>query len=230
MGVGLFVTATDTEAGKTFITAGLCRAFKNAGYKIGCCKPIATGETISSDALRLQEAALTDTPISAINPVILSHPIAPYNAALMESRDIDTAALVQHVRTIVDQHDISFIEGVGGVMVPLAPNYLLIDFMVELGLPVLIVSPAKLGTINHTLLTTTILKEKQLDTIGIILNLCMEDNIITESSVTALQQFSPVPIIAQIRYNKAYQKNYDFLAQSLEKKIDLKSLYDRLKK
>ncbi|HAR63301.1 MAG TPA: dethiobiotin synthase [Candidatus Margulisbacteria bacterium] len=229
MGKAFFITATDTEVGKTLVGAGLCRAFCKLGLNVGCCKPVATGESISSDAIRLQEASRSTDLMGVINPVLLKYPLAPMSSAELQNETIDIPDLLSRIKRIIQSHDISIIEGVGGIMVPLAENYLVLDLIADLGLQTIVVSPARLGTINHTLMTTTLLQQRGIEVTGIIYNLCLDDDITTDSSYQLINRLAKVPVIAKISYNKAYQKSYDQLANLLDKEINTRKLFETCK-
>ena len=156
---GLFVTATGTEVGKTFVTCGLLRAARRGGRPAAALKPILTGyaaeDASESDAGRLlaaQGATVDDAAIAAISPWRYAAPLSPDMAAAAEGRDAPTlAAVAAFCRAGLVQERLTLIEGIGGLMVPLDRHHTILDLAAELTLPILLVSPTALGAISHAL-------------------------------------------------------------------------------
>jgi len=154
----IFITATDTDAGKTYVTASLLRALKKTGRDVIGLKPIASGSegaAISSDVAALLKAQdLPDSAAPSINLYSFNAALAPSQAAAKEDQHIDPQTLLAWCEEQSKGHDISLIEGVGGLMVPLAENYLVCDWLDDMpDCEVLLVVRARLGGINHALLT-----------------------------------------------------------------------------
>ena len=100
---GIFITATGTEIGKTFIACGLARALKKQGVNVGVFKPFASGSR--DDALRLKKAAGVDDDIESINPIFLKYPLAPFASARLEKRKINTARILKIYKKLVRKYD-----------------------------------------------------------------------------------------------------------------------------
>lgn len=171
---GVFVTGTDTGVGKTVVTAALARHLHYRGLDVGVMKPAETGvddpARPGADASLLQWAASSTDDPTLIAPYRLRAPLAPSLAAEAESIRIDLAHLVATARSLSNRHDFTLIEGAGGLMVPLAGGLLVADLVVQLGLPLLIVCRAGLGTINHTLLTVHAARTMGIPLAGFIIN------------------------------------------------------------
>jgi len=166
VGISVFITATDTDAGKTFVTASLVRALAARGLKTCALKPVCCGrasEQMNPDInVLLQAQDMPGTQADAINLYDFTASAAPSQAAAEEGRHIDPETLVQWCDARIKKHDITLIEGVGGLMVPLAKNFLVSDWLAAMpGCVVLLVVRTRLGGINHALLTL-----KQLQLIG----------------------------------------------------------------
>ena len=167
---GLFVTATGTDVGKTFVTTGIIRALKSQGRKVDALKPVISGydpaTADASDAGRLLEALgwpVTPAQIDRISPWRFAAPLSPDMAARREGHAIDFAALVDFCRKAVARaEDALLIEGVGGVMVPLDDRHTVLDWMAALDLPVLLVTGSYLGTLSHTLTALEVLRGRGL--------------------------------------------------------------------
>jgi dethiobiotin synthetase len=184
----LFVTATDTEVGKTAVAAGLAAILRRRGRDVGVMKPVASGceeiergddgpdtraagaALVAADAVCLARAAGVDDPHERICPVRLRDPLSPNVAAEREGRTVDLGAVRAAFDELSRRHDCLIVEGIGGIMVPLVADFLVADLAAELGAPLLIVARAGLGTINHTLLTLHLARSRGLDVLGVLLN------------------------------------------------------------
>jgi len=154
----IFITATDTDAGKTYVTASLLRALISAGNKVIGLKPVASGRegaAISPDVAALLKAqCLPDSTAANINLYNFGAALAPSQAAAEEGQSIDPQALLGWCKERSKGYDISLIEGVGGLMVPLTDDYLVADWLNDMpDCEILLVVRARLGGINHALLT-----------------------------------------------------------------------------
>jgi len=154
----IFITATDTGAGKTYVTASLLRSLKGAGRDVIGLKPVASGSEgaeVSPDVAALLEAqGMPESVAVNMNLYSFDAALAPSQAAAKENRSIDPEKLLDWCEKQSRDHEISLIEGVGGLMVPLAKDYLLADWLHDMpDCEVLLVVRARLGGINHALLT-----------------------------------------------------------------------------
>lgn len=168
MARGIFVTATDTGAGKTHFCSLLLKKLRQAGVDAVGIKPFCCGDR--EDAERLQEACAGVVELGLVNPVWLRVPAAPYAAALVENRSLDVASALAAFETLSARHRFVVVEGVGGWRVPLTENLCLSGFAKQLGLPVLVVTANRLGAINHTQLTVDAIKASGPDCLGVVLN------------------------------------------------------------
>lgn len=151
---GLFVTGTDTEVGKSVVAASICAALAAAGERVAAFKPVVTGlddapGDFGHDHELLASVANAGQAPEDVAPYRFGPPVSPHLAADVALTTVEPAELVSAAR----RHDLLVAEGVGGLMVPLTPGYLVRDLALDLGLPVVIAARAGLGTINHTLLT-----------------------------------------------------------------------------
>src|SRR5207244_7716642 len=141
----IFITGTDTGVGKTFFACGLAALLRESGYRVGVMKPAETGcaerdgKLFPDDAIRLKEASGCQMPLETICPYQFSEPLAPSVAAERKGVRIDIDRLSDLYQTISSNHDITVVEGAGGLMVPLLPSYDYADFVRVLKLPVLVV-------------------------------------------------------------------------------------------
>ena len=191
---GVFVTGTDTGVGKTHFTALLTRTLRRQNVPAIALKPVASGDR--SDATLLSEALGGALPIPKINPIHFAAPLAPYAAATLENRPFPWDLLRSHWREISSSHPGPIlVEGVGGWRVPLDSTRTVREWAQELGLPVLVVCRATLGTLNHTLLTVDSIRAAGLRVPGIIMNFhgATEDDAV-RTNPGILEDLSKLPV------------------------------------
>jgi dethiobiotin synthetase len=152
---GVFVTGTGTEVGKTVVAAVIAHTLAEEGHRVAVFKPAVTGldEAGEADHELLRRAAGSHQSDGEIAPYRYGPPASPHLAAAMAGEEIDPARLRAAARAMAAGADALVCEGVGGLLVPLAPGYLVRDLAVDLGYPLVIAAAPGLGTINHTLLT-----------------------------------------------------------------------------
>lgn len=206
---GLFVTGTDTDVGKTVIAAGLAGVFKKRGLKVGVMKPIQTGaikkdeKLISLDIeLMIKTSGISDD-IHLLNPYCLQPPAAPLIASQITGINLDIKKILTAYAVLKSRYEIVIVEGAGGLLVPILTNYLMIDLIKDLDIPILIVAKPSLGTINHTLLTIRQTQLEGIHLIGIIINGFKEDEagIAEWTNPQIIENLSKVPILGIIPYS-----------------------------
>ena len=174
--MGLFVTGTDTGCGKTEVACALARRATEEGLRVRVIKPIETGCPLEGgrprplDARALARAAEDKSPPEEICPYPLSLPAAPAVAAEREGIAIDPERIERLVRSAREEADLVLVEGAGGLLVPIGPDLDMAELARRLGLPVLVVSRASLGTINHTQLTLQVAAHRGLSVCGVIVS------------------------------------------------------------
>ena len=210
----LFVTGTDTGVGKTLITALLALHFQAQGINCGVMKPFASGcelvngELQSEDALFLRAATDLQDDLELINPVRLQEPLAPLVAA--RRAEVETTNFFAQARQAFDvlqsRHDLVIVEGVGGLLAPIAERERRIltslDLIEEWQLPVVVVARRTLGTINHTLLTVEALKS-QATIAGLVFCDAQEvppDDIAAQTSVEIIAELTGLPVWGQVPF------------------------------
>jgi len=162
---GWFITGTDTEVGKTVVTAGLAAALRKEGHAVRAIKPLATGSAPpGEDATQIAEAAGHTPLVHTCLPI----PAAPHRAAALARTQIDFEALVHW--TTQHQGSPTLVEGVGGWTVPLTQQHRVSDLAAALGLPVIVVAANKLGVLNHSILTVEAILADGLEVSAVILN------------------------------------------------------------
>lgn len=184
---GVFVTGTDTGVGKSVLAAAICAALAARGERVAAFKPAVTGleeeirewphdhELLAAAAGRWQEP-------DEVAPYRFGPALSPHLAAELEGTRIEPAILVDRARAVAAAADALVVEGVGGLMVPLTPGYLVRDLAVELGLPVVIAARTGLGTISHTLLTIEAARAAGLLVVGVAMTPWPQDPAAIERS------------------------------------------------
>lgn len=192
-----FVTGTDTDCGKTYVTALLVRAARTARVDAVGAKPFCCGPRTDVEILA-QASDHVDT-LNAINPVWLKTPAAPRACEMLGEPAADVPRALTAVRDLAARHTQVFCEGAGGWLVPVAKDCTVADFAADLGWPVIVVVRNKLGALNHTLLTLESVRRRGLPLAGIILN--DVDGRTDEASRTnraILEESCACPILAEI--------------------------------
>jgi|SRR6185437_14186258 len=203
---GLFITATDTEVGKTVVAGAIADWFRRRRFRVGVCKPVASGckhvreGLVSEDAEFLAHCADADAPLDIICPQRFAEPLAPAIAAERAGRPLDWEAIDRALREISSQSDVMIVEGVGGVMVPMDGKFLVRDVIQWLGLPAVVVARPGLGTINHTLLTLTALREAKIPIAGVVINRYPADNagIAEETNLRLIEKWAKAPLLTVV--------------------------------
>lgn len=168
---GVFVTGTGTEVGKTYVAAAIARALVADGQRVSVFKPAVTGLAAAGEAdhellRRAGGAAQSDAEIA---PYRYGPPMSPHLAAELAGERIEPERLRAAARAAAEGADALVAEGVGGLLVPLAPGYLVRDLAVDLGLPLVVAASPGLGTINHTLLTVEAARAAGLEVAAVVL-------------------------------------------------------------
>jgi dethiobiotin synthetase len=169
---GVFVTGTGTEVGKTVVAAATARTLATEGKRVAVFKPAVTGldEEGETDHALLRRASGSRQSDDEIAPYRYGPPASPHLAAALAGEEIDPARLLEAAKAAAANADAIVCEGVGGLLVPLSPTYLVRDLAADLGYPLVIVAGPGLGTINHTLLTIEAARSAGLEVAAAVLN------------------------------------------------------------
>lgn len=203
-----FITGTDTDVGKTLVSAGLLALANKQGLRTAAIKPVAAGcvETKAGlrndDALLLQEQCSIELEYEQINPVALQSAIAPHIAAEQEGRRLDVSRLVGFCRGVLFQSsDFVVIEGAGGWRVPVNSRETLADLPKALDVPVILVVAMRLGCINHALLTAEAIRRDGLTLAGWVANTTeVEPMKAYSENLLTLKTLLGAPLLGEIPY------------------------------
>ena len=192
-----FVTGTDTDCGKTFVTALMVKASRAAGVDAVAAKPFCCGPR--TDVEILAAASGQAESADAINPVWMKTPAAPRACELLGEPAADVCGALAAVRALAARHTQVFCEGAGGWLVPVGRDCTVADFAAELAWPVIVVVRNRLGALNHALLTLESVRGRGLTVAGIVLN--DVDGAVDEAKSTnrrVLEEFCACPVLAEV--------------------------------
>ena len=235
MGKGLFITGTDTGVGKTLVSMGLITLFKERGMRVGVMKPVESGcrrengGMTPEDANLLKNAAGSRDDLDIINPYALEAPLAPALAAEMEGVEIRLEVILRAFEILKSRHDIVIVEGAGGFLVPIFGDFFMADLAKELNLPLVLVTEAKLGIINHTLLTLANARERGIPVLGIVMNRTSEQQGLPETlNPDALKRWAKAPFLGSLPFIPGFDN--DALKRAIEMNLNLGPIEDFLKR
>jgi dethiobiotin synthetase len=171
---GLFVTGTDTGVGKSVLAASVCAALAARGQRVAAFKPVVTGLDEASGAFPPDHELLARAAGGGQSAEEVAHyrygpPLPPHYAAELAGETIEPARLVAAAHRAAAAADVLVAEGVGGLLVPITPGYLVRDLARDLALPLLVAARTGLGTINHTLLSVEAARAVGLPVLGIVM-------------------------------------------------------------
>jgi dethiobiotin synthetase len=198
----IFVTGTDTGVGKTTVSSGIAAALRGRACSVGVFKPAETGcgsrpdgQLLPQDAEQLKYFSGCDLDLNSICPYALKEPLAPLVAARREGVRIDVDLLVHSHERIAAAHDLTIIEGAGGLLVPIAPNVTFADLAARLDALVVVVVGSKLGAINHALLTIRHARSAGVCVVGYVINfLTAEPDVAARTNVEVLAEWIGPPL------------------------------------
>jgi len=200
-----FITGTDTDAGKTFVSCSILSAAKAQGLTTAACKPVAAGVSETSrgthndDVVALAENCSMPLTLADINAACLNEAIAPHIAAEKSGVKLDAQTIAGHCRKVIDKKaDLTLVEGAGGWRVPLGNQETMADIARLLEIPVILVVGMRLGCLNHALLTVEAIQADGLELAGWIANRIDEKMPVYEENVATLVNLMPAPMLAEI--------------------------------
>jgi len=228
--MNIFITGTDTDVGKTIITAGIAAAAHKAGFIVGVYKPVQSGAVLKNGVKISPDLEF----VNKINPAVktkssylLSEPIAPYTAALQEKTEISKDKILEDYNQICENCDFVIVEGAGGLLSPVYKDFLIRDMVKLLNLPLIIVARPDLGTINNTLLTIESAKNSGIEVLGVIISNYPKNTNDTaiKTSPALIEEFSGVKILGMLPHIEDIDDfNPHILVESVLKNINVTEL------
>lgn len=222
----LFIAGTDTDVGKTYITAGLAVALRKTGVDVGVMKPFAAGTAQkkgykSEDVEILSRAAMTSDPENLVNPQFFPIPASPYTAWKKLKIKPKVSTILSSFKKLSSLHDVVLVEGMGGIMTPILKDYYITNLIKEMKIPTVIVTRSKVGTINHTIMTIKMCEKYKLPVKGIIIN-NFDKGYAIKDLKRDLENLTDLPVLGAIPFIK--DMSNASLDRIFKKNLDLKAL------
>ncbi len=210
MAKGIFITATGTDVGKTYISALMLKHLRKAGLNAGYYKPVLSGaiekdgKLIPGDCDFVLKFARLDLPPKNFVSYIYKEAVSPHLAALIENNPVELSKIISDYNDIKKQFDYVIVEGAGGIACPFRlddKKILLPDVIKALNLDIIIVASSELGTINSTVLTTEYAKSHGINIGGIILNNFDQNNKMQCDNLKQIENLTGVKVLAAVKNN-----------------------------
>ncbi|MEK0320661.1 MAG: dethiobiotin synthase [Nitrosopumilus sp.] len=219
----IFITGTDTDVGKTYITAGLAVTFRKMGIDVGVMKPFAAGKAEkkgykSKDIVIISKAAKACDPEKLVNPQFFKIPASPYTAWKTLKTKPKISIILSSFKKLTKLHDMILVEGMGGIMTPILKDYYITNLIKEMKIPAVIVTRSKIGTVNHTIMTCKMCEKYKIPVKGIIINNFDDGYPVKElkrdlENLTGIKVLGSIPFIKDLSEASLYRifkKNMDF--------------------
>ncbi len=222
----IFITGTDTDVGKTYITAGLGVTFRKMGIDVGVMKPFAAGSAQkkgykSKDIVIISRAAQVCDPENLVNPQFFPISASPYTAWKNLKTKPKISTILSSFKKLSKLHDMILVEGMGGIMTPILKDYYVTNLIKEMKIPTVIVTRSKVGTVNHTIMTCKMCEKYKIPIKGIIIN-DFDDGYPVNELKRDLQNLTGVKVLGSIPFIK--HMSSASLYRIFKKNIDLKTL------
>jgi len=219
----LFITGTDTDVGKTYITAGLGVVLRKMGINVGVMKPFAAGTAQkkgykSEDIEIISRAAMACDPENLVNPQFFKIAASPYTAWKKLKTKPKVPTILSSFKKLTKLHDMMLVEGMGGIMTPILKDYYITNMIKDMKIPTVIVTRSKVGTVNHTIMTIKMCEKYKIPIKGIIIN-HFDKGYPIKDLTRDLQNLTGVPVLGSIPFikdmsdaslNRIFKKNVDF--------------------
>ncbi len=201
----LFITGTDTDVGKTYITAGLGVTFRKMGIDVGVMKPFAAGRAQkkgykSEDIVIISRAAQACDPENLVNPQFFPISASPYTAWKNLKTKPKISTILSSFKKLSKLHDILLVEGMGGIMTPILKDYYITNLIKEMKIPAVIVTRSKIGTVNHTIMTVKMCEKYKIPIKGIIINDFDSDGYKIKELTRDFNSLTNVPVLGSIPF------------------------------
>jgi dethiobiotin synthetase len=216
MAKGIFIVGTDTDVGKTIVTAGLMHVLRSNGYNATYFKAALSGafeignELIPGDTDLVSKVSNLEEIYDNITPYVYKTPVSPHLAAKLENRPMDLKVIREKYDHLKKKYDFIIAEGSGGIVCPLMDDerglYTLENLIKDLNMSVIIVARAGLGTINHTVLTVKYIEALGINIKGIIINNYIE-NVLCDDNIKVIEKLTKVPVLAKLEEIKDLNGN-----------------------
>lgn len=219
----LFITGTDTDVGKTYITAGLGVVLRKMGIDVGVMKPFAAGAAQkqgykSEDIEIISRAAMACDPEKLVNPQFFRIPASPYTAWKKLKTKPKVGTILSSFKKLSKLHDMMLVEGMGGIMTPILKNYFITNLIKDMKIPTVIVTRSRVGTVNHTIMTCKMCEKYKIPIKGIIINnfdkgYPIKDLTRDLQNLTGVKVLGIIPFLKNMSdssLNRIFKNNIDF--------------------
>ncbi|MCY6370795.1 dethiobiotin synthase [Clostridium ganghwense] len=234
MSKGIFIIGTDTDVGKTFVTAGITYVLRKNGFNACSYKAVQSGgvyegtNLVSGDVKFVKDITDIEEAYEVMNSYCLKTEVSPHIASEIENVKIHKKILFDGYKKLKEKYDFIIAEGSGGAVVPLIRNnYYIYNLIKDLDIPTVIVARAGVGTINHTVLTVEFLKSKGIDIKGIIIN-GYEGTFYEDDNIRVIKDITGLDIISVI--NKVKAKEYENLIEKSREEYEKNITIENIKK
>lgn len=222
----LFVTGTDTDVGKTYVTAGLAASIRKKGVDVGIMKPFAAGSVQkkgfkSNDVEVLSKAAKVNDEECLVNPQFFPIPASPYTAWKNLKIKPNVKTVLSSFKRLQELHEMLLVEGMGGLMTPILKDYFIADLVKEMKIPSVIVARSRVGTVNHTVMTCRMCRAFRIPVKGIIIN-HYGGGYPPKELTRDLQELTGIQVLGSIPFLKNLSDAY--LHRIFERNINLEKL------
>ena len=202
----LFITGTDTDVGKTYVTAGLAVTLRKMDVDVGIMKPFAAGTPQkkgfkSEDVEILSKAAQVSDPENLMNPQFFKMAASPYTASKSLKVKVNVNSVLSSFKKLSKLHSMLLVEGMGGIMTPILKNYFVTNLIKEMKIPTVIVTRSKVGTVNHTIMTVKMCEKYKIPVKGIIIN-DFDKGYPIKDLTKDLQNLTGIPVLGSIPFIK----------------------------
>ena len=220
----IFVTGTDTDVGKTYVTAGLAVTLRKMGIDVGIMKPFAAGTAQktgfkSEDVEILANAAQVNDPEMLLNPQFFPIAASPYTALKNLKIKPNIKLILNQFKKLSKLHSMILVEGMGGIMTPILRDYFVTNLIKDMKLPIIIVTRTKVGTVNHTIMTCKMCEKYKIPVKGIVINNFDTDGYHVKELKRDLENLTNMPVLGSIPFigdmsdaslYRVFKKNIDF--------------------
>jgi dethiobiotin synthetase len=227
---GFFITGTDTEIGKTYVSSLIIKSLSEDNLKVVGMKPIASGAQLSNDrlqnedALSLMQASNVDADYETVNPYVFEPAVSPHIAAEQAGIEISFDKIKSNYDELNNISDIVIVEAVGGWYAPLSSTTTVADLAETFNLPIILVVGLRLGCLNHAALTAQAIRQSGLPVAGWIANHVEKDFSFSEKNISTLKQsLNDFPFLGSVLHQVSSEKspstmiNKDLLINTIHK-------------
>ena len=225
----LFITGTDTDVGKTYITSGLAITLRKMGIDIGVMKPFAAGVAQkngfkSEDVEILSNAAQINDSETLLNPQFFPIPASPYTAWKKLKIKPKISLILSSFKKLSKNHEMMLVEGMGGILTPILKDYYVTNLIKDMKIPTIIVTRSKVGTVNHTLMTVKMCEKYKIPIKGIIINNFDGDGYPINQLKKDLEDLTGVKVLGSIPFinDMSDESLYTIFKKNIDMKLLLK--------